>query len=103
MLSIDNVEVGRIGMRLTLAPGGPARLAYDCGERFANYKISSDVITFSEISPSTGSCSSSPFTATEKELSEQRGRLLFGPHRLSRSMSRLTLSGSHTYVFAPIT
>ncbi len=100
LLSIDNLNVGRIGMRLTLETNGTARLAYDCGERFANYRISSGVITFSEISPSTGSCPSDSPSAAEKRLSELRGRLLYGSHRLSRSRNRLTLSGSHTYVFA---
>jgi heat shock protein HslJ len=102
LLSIDSRKVGRVGMRLTLEPNGTARFAYDCGERFANYRISADVITFSEVSPSTGSCSPDALTAAEKELAEQRGRLLYGTHRLARSKDRLTLSGPHTYVFGSL-
>jgi heat shock protein HslJ len=101
LMSIDGRSVGRIGMRLTLEQGGTARFGYDCGERFANYRIAEGVITFSEISPSTGSCTDGERTGIEKALDEQRSRLLYGEHKVVRSMDRLTLSGSHTYVFTP--
>lgn len=100
LVSIDERPVGRLGMRLTLEPGGTARLAYDCGERFANYHVSGSTIGFSEVSPSTGSCPPADLTGAEKALAEQRGRLLHGPQSWSRSRDRLTLSGAHIYVFA---
>jgi heat shock protein HslJ len=96
---IDRNDVKRIGMRLTLETGGTARFAYACSERFAQYNIEGDQISFSQVSTSTTSCTLEELTEVERKLSERRAKILYGTHRIIRTPERLSLSGLHKYEF----